>query len=404
MPKIIKQPVSSLSVAALSVSTVGHVAGLLQWRLLHFWYEPYDVFRSIFVAIALTSFALSVAMFLIQDLFIYRFLLVGRVVVSLGLFGMLDTTVDVGLSFMFPLLIEIAAYEDYPQNIIVGLIVLSAGMVGKIRVAPPAGDALVIRDYTVCGAMGVIVLFLACMQTRYRQVMIGLSRQVVRLDKAVTDISAASQGYLREANTVEERSTKQERDRITRELHDTIGYSLTNLIMMLEAAKALAGVDPDRLRRTLDSAIGQAQEGMRETRRSLHLLRRPEIRGPEGLPAIQRMVNTYESATSTRVDVEYGNVPLSGGEEIDRFLYHFVQEGLTNSFRHGKATMIKIRFWREEDSILVTIRDNGLGATDITEGIGMMGMRERLGMLGGTLEVRNAVDGFEVKANVPIRS
>jgi len=102
--------------------------------------------------------------------------------------------------------------------------------------------------------------------------------------------------------------------------------------------------------------------------------------------------------------VEYANLPFSCGVEVDDFIYHFIQEGLTNSFRHGRATNIEVLLWKDEEKITVTLRDNGRGCESIKEGIGILGMRERLGKFGGTLEFRNPAHGFEMCAEIPLRN
>ena len=194
----------------------------------------------------------------------------------------------------------------------------------------------------------------------------------------------------------------EERNRITREIHDTIGYSLTNVAMMLEAAQDLAKNGPQRLLEKLRAARLQIQQGLENTRRALYLLRDKEETEPIGLPAIQRMVSVFGRASGIQVDVEYGDLPLSSGNEMDGVMFHFIQESLTNAFRHGRASLIQVRFWRQNGEYRIVVRDNGVGAENISEGIGMTGMRERLGKLGGTLTVQNAADGFEIRALIPI--
>ena len=132
----IGKSVSSLSVAVLAISAVGHVAGLLQWRMLYFDYLPYDLFRPQLVVLVIVSFSLSIAMFLVVDLITYRVLLIGKVLFALLLFGMFGADVHVGLTFIYPLYVEIAAYEDFPRNLAVSLAVLAASFAVKFRGAP----------------------------------------------------------------------------------------------------------------------------------------------------------------------------------------------------------------------------------------------------------------------------
>ena len=78
-----------------------------------------------------------------------------------------------------------------------------------------------------------------------------------------------------------------------------------------------------------------------------------------------------------------------------------VQEGLTNSLKHGKATHVRLHFWQEEHGVWVHINDNGLGSRKMSEGIGIAGMRERIEQLGGRLRAANKQDGFELSAWIP---
>ena len=72
-----------------------------------------------------------------------------------------------------------------------------------------------------------------------------------------------------------------------------------------------------------------------------------------------------------------------------------------NSFRHGKATLVRIFLTRDAGCIVLSLRDNGVGAADLVEGIGLAGMRERLARSGGALEAASVPGGFEVRASVP---
>ena len=75
---------------------------------------------------------------------------------------------------------------------------------------------------------------------------------------------------------------------------------------------------------------------------------------------------------------------------------------MTNAFRHGKATKIRIYFHAADEFLNITIIDNGVGSTQIMEGIGIAGMKERLGEFHGDLSLHNGIDGFEIKARIPL--
>jgi signal transduction histidine kinase len=224
--------------------------------------------------------------------------------------------------------------------------------------------------------------------------------QIRRLDEATLQLTSANKGFQHYADTIQAKSTAEERNRITREIHDTVGYTLINVMMMIEEVSLMAKTMPD-LQRVLDRARDQAQSGLNETRRALRLLRATERRSVQTIEEIKRLVTAFEESTGVNVTVEYGNIPFSFGESVSEFIFHMLQEGMTNALCHGKATRIHILFWLQDAELIVNLHDNGGGSSAIHEGIGLAGMRERIGPLGGTLSVRGEPGGFQVTARIP---
>lgn len=223
-----------------------------------------------------------------------------------------------------------------------------------------------------------------------------LRDSVLRLTSANLDF----QEYAFEAG---QRSSKDERNRITREIHDSLGYTLTNLAMMMEAAQDSVDRDHSALRRLLVAAREQAQNGLAETRRTLRVLRTVEPSAPVGVRALSQMFRTFEEATNVKVSVAYGNLPMVTTPISDQIVFRTVQEGLTNAFRHGRATEVSVTFWYDGRGIDLSLQDNGVGSSGAEDGIGLLGMRERIEPLGGTVETGNRKGGgFELKAWIPL--
>jgi signal transduction histidine kinase len=100
-----------------------------------------------------------------------------------------------------------------------------------------------------------------------------------------------------------------------------------------------------------------------------------------------------------------GNLPNSLDHELSLALYRTVQEALTNAVRHGKASRVRVIFWVEGEELRLTITDNGKGAFEVVKGIGLAGMEERLGALGGSVQVGQAPEGgFSLTAQVPLKA
>jgi signal transduction histidine kinase len=204
------------------------------------------------------------------------------------------------------------------------------------------------------------------------------------------------------ATEAAETGMEEERLRITRDIHDVVGYTLTNNIAMMEAATDMMRRNPLGIPALLKAARENAQEGLQQIRSALYLLRERSVAKPRGIRAVGHLCKFFQKATNIDVDLSFGNARLEYSDQIDSALYHFVQEGLLNSFRHGKAPAVRVSFWETESDILVSIGDDGIGAESYSEGIGLKGMRERIEALSGDLSVTAKLGSFIVKARIPI--
>lgn len=227
--------------------------------------------------------------------------------------------------------------------------------------------------------------------------------RVRHLEDTVSNLSQANIGYNDFARLARHQALLEERNRITREIHDDIGYTLTNITMLSEAVMSSIESGDSSVHDKIDAIKHQAQTGLYETRRVLRLLRETERKMPRGANALKELFDIYQRATGVLVDVDFlvSNSRLEDSS-ISLTIYHFVQECLTNAFRHGEATEVHVRFLESDNWLFVTVRDNGFGAPSVTEGIGLQGMKERIAHLGGHVAYHQD-SGFVVTARIPLR-
>jgi len=224
--------------------------------------------------------------------------------------------------------------------------------------------------------------------------------ELVHLKEGVQQIVQANVGFQELAVAVEQTSMRRERLRITREIHDIVGYTLTNQTMVLQAAVVLLDRDHDKLKELLASAEESARGGLQEVRQALRQLRMGADRPVAFLNRLSQLCRTFENATAVKVELSGAQTPDDLPPPFELVLYRMVQEGLTNAFLHGKATRVSVGLTLGSD-LEIHIADNGTGAEEVTEGIGLTGMRERLAAFGGTLEYEGGSHGFTVWARVP---
>lgn len=227
------------------------------------------------------------------------------------------------------------------------------------------------------------------------------TQKIKHLDSAISQLSDANVGFQSYVKSLEFQIIMNERKRVSREIHDTVGYALTNIIMMTEAAIRLPDEDYEKREELLSLTRSQAQKGLQETRAALRQLRNEQIGQLEGTGMIEELVTAFRKATGIDIRVEYGNFTGFTNEKIDAIIFRIIQEGLTNAFRHGMATKIRISFWDSDTSLRISIHDNGIGSEKVVEGIGIAGMKERIQEAGGELIIRSVVDGFKVTASLP---
>ena len=215
-----------------------------------------------------------------------------------------------------------------------------------------------------------------------------------------------SRSYLEEKKKIEEANLRiealsrdQERARLARELHDSIGHSLTALIMQLEIVKRSESGLSDSGKRGLDDAVGTARQTLTEVRSVVDALREDE--GESNFrEMLKKLLKAYSEKTRIQVEMDGENcLPAFLSREV-LDLYRIIQESLTNTARHGNATRIKIHWALDAEFLHLEIQDNGSGADAIVFGNGLKGMKERVRRLGGTIRFIGE-DGFSTLIRIP---
>jgi signal transduction histidine kinase len=196
-----------------------------------------------------------------------------------------------------------------------------------------------------------------------------------------------------------------ERLRIARELHDVIAHSLSQISVQAGVGLHLFDTRPDRARESLVAIRETSGQALEEVRGVLGFLRGPGEQGSRSpAPDLARLPSLVDSFQKAGLEVRLENALGEGmPEAVQLAVYRIVQESLTNSVRHSAATTVTVRLSESSDGYLVTTQDNGRGAAPgAPEGRGLIGMRERAELLGGTLSATNPAEGgFLIEARIP---
>ena len=200
----------------------------------------------------------------------------------------------------------------------------------------------------------------------------------------------------------------EERNRLAREIHDTLAQGITAVALQLEHADALldAGTDPRRAQQAVRQALTLTRANLEETRRSLHDLRAAPLEGRTLAEALAALAAEWSTGGETEATFTVvGDVPTLS-VRIETALYRVAQEALANVRRHAEARHVLLRMEAQARRITLLIEDDGKGfdTDEVRDGrYGLIGLNERLHLLGGTLRVESGPgDGTRLEAVLPL--
>lgn len=228
---------------------------------------------------------------------------------------------------------------------------------------------------------------------------LSLNEQLNEANEELRQANIQLEEYARES---EKMVQTRERNRLAREIHDTLGHALTGIITGIEACTALMDAAPEAAKAQLALIAEVARKGMTDVRRSVKALRPDALEKFNLENALLQMIDETRSVTNATIDYQCTTGLNCFNDDEEEIIYRIVQECMTNSIRHGKAKKISIRIDREFHMLKIVVQDNGMGCTDIQKGFGLHHMEERLNLLQGKLSF-SGEDGFLVEAQIPVR-
>jgi signal transduction histidine kinase len=220
-----------------------------------------------------------------------------------------------------------------------------------------------------------------------------------------TELAKANQQLRDHAAQVEELATIKERNRLAREIHDTLGHYLTVVNVQIGAARAILAQDEPRALDHLAKAQTLTQEGLAEVRRSVAALRASPTESRPLTEALAKLVEQWQAAgMNARLDV--AGMVRSLTPQAELTIYRAAQEALTNAGKHANATRVGITLGYgddgDDDSVRLRVEDDGVGSADSQGGFGLLGVRERVQLLSGEMHVRTEIGGgFALEVELP---
>ena len=208
----------------------------------------------------------------------------------------------------------------------------------------------------------------------------------------------------------EARAVAEERSRIARELHDVVSHAISVTVLQARGARRTLEADPDAVRRALDAIEQTNTAALSDMRRLLAVLRDTEAEvgaaGREPQPSLSHLAQLTEhvSESGVPVTVEVLGEPTDVPPGVDLSAYRIVQEALTNVLKHSAGARVTVSLAYADEALTVTVLDDGPvpPSQTATGGHGLIGIRERVAVVGGEVEAGPRPEGgFQVRARLP---
>lgn len=204
------------------------------------------------------------------------------------------------------------------------------------------------------------------------------------------------------SETVEELTILRERNRISRDIHDSVGHTLSTLIIQLQALPYVLQNDINESKKIIDEMTSYTKNGLENVRRTVRELQPTDFDNYQGIFAIQELVLNYEKITGIKTRLIVSKEKWTMNSDQSLAVYRIVQEALSNASRHGRASNIEICIQFKDDKLYIHIKDDGDGAGNINKGFGLSGIEQRVKDLKGSINIHSEKgNGFEINVTIP---
>ncbi|MHA7965903.1 sensor histidine kinase [Paenibacillus sp. CAU 1782] len=226
-------------------------------------------------------------------------------------------------------------------------------------------------------------------------------RKLVAANRTIQQQNATLQIY---AKQIERLTLTEERNRLSRDLHDTVGHNFTAAIIGMDAILYLMDAAPEEAKLRLRELLKMMRAGLDEVRRHIHAIAPNEAENQPLSAALYQIGNEFHQHTGMKVELEVIGLEKKLSEMTSQFLIRFMQESLTNAMRHGQASHTGVKLFYEADMLTITVTDDGLGFQELVKGFGLEAMERRAANLNGMINISsNPGGGITLTCKVPIQ-
>ena len=213
------------------------------------------------------------------------------------------------------------------------------------------------------------------------------------ISKELDMINQVNQELQNYAAITEKIGENNERKRLAREIHDTLGHALTGIAAGIDACIAMIDINPQTTKQQLQLVSKVVRQGISDVRNSLNKLRPGALEANSFKGAIETMIDEFTNLSDLVINLHYQIDKLDLENTTEDILFRIIQESITNAMRHGRAKCIDIEIFEYENLLYLKIKDDGIGCKEIHYGFGLKQMQERVAIINGEV-IYDGHDGF----------
>ncbi|WP_346961911.1 sensor histidine kinase [Clostridium sp.] len=277
----------------------------------------------------------------------------------------------------------------------IGLIILFIGIYPKF--SGPIEDGII--NFVLLGLFFILLSYISRLYSTKVEAQ-QLYDKLRVSDEKLIEANKELEGYV---ESIEELTLLKERNRISREIHDSVGHTLSTAMIQLSAMEAIAEKEDSSMKDMVGNLRAFISESFQDVKRAVRELKPDEYDNYQGILRLQEVCKNFERMSGVEVKVIISKGDWNLSTKQSNHLYRMTQEVLSNSLKHGKATMVKVSMNFAEDEFVMSFNDNGVGTDKIMEsGLGLRSIRERAEEIDGLVDMKSSAgNGFFVKVIVP---
>ncbi|HMN11080.1 MAG TPA: histidine kinase [Bellilinea sp.] len=234
----------------------------------------------------------------------------------------------------------------------------------------------------------------------FTQLAVNEAKSRKRVERLVDELTVANELIKRNAEEMKELAIMEERNRIAHEIHDGLGHYLTTINMELQTSQAIRNKDQSRADYMVGSAQRLTKKALTDVRESVFTFKNPILSSAKSSVIVNEVVDSQKNS-SFEIISEINESSKPSSSRVNWAMYRILQETLNNIKSHSRAKCVWIHLSEINGMIKLSVKNDGVTATEIIEGFGLMGIRERVTALKGSMEYFLNGDVFNIEVIIP---